>query len=137
MHHSKGFTLIEVLIASVIIFTVMTIMYNGFAQATSSSSKATEKLITQTVLPSTVNLIKQELAGKFMRRKTSGKGDLLGISYEWQAKLMEEKPLVDFSATGQSSTESAAQSKVKLWEVELMLSKDGSSHRYAYLETSW
>ena len=129
----QGFTLIEVLIASVILFAIITLLYQAIAQSTYSSKIARDNLEINSVMPLITGKIKGQLRGRFFQEKSSGEGHLLSINYTWQATQLKEKPIV------QSFSDQAFENNtnIYLWEVKLILLTQNKKQEITYQEVSW
>ncbi|GAA5142091.1 hypothetical protein GCM10025767_30180 [Thalassotalea piscium] len=134
----KGFTLIEVLVATVILIisiSAITLIYRG---AYLSSDKANNHIVIKTALPSILANIKLEIRGKSNGNETelSGKGKSWETEYSWQAQLEEFKaaPTRLDVDTGQFVT---PPKKYKLWQVTLFLKTNKMQKQYQYKELGW
>ncbi|QUI69707.1 prepilin-type N-terminal cleavage/methylation domain-containing protein [Pseudoalteromonas piscicida] len=84
----KGFTLIEVLIAAIILFSSIALVSQLFKSALVFSSKAAEVAQFYQLAPSLVTSIKSELrlVASTKEANYEGKVELLGERFNWQAR---------------------------------------------------
>lgn len=95
MTKSRGFTLIEVLIAAIILFSALALISDIFKSAMLSTSKAVSNSQYYQITPSAISAIKANL-----REKANGKNIqtlegtvvLLDIHYQWEAERISFKP---------------------------------------------
>lgn len=134
----KGFTLIEVLVASVILFSAITVISLLYRGALISSQKANNHIQLSNVTPIAIKQIKL-----IIQKKTSqgvdalaGQNTFWGVGVEWQAILVSYKPappLYDFD----TNNEQAQPNKYYLWEVEAKFSIGNLVKVHTYKEVSW
>jgi prepilin-type N-terminal cleavage/methylation domain-containing protein len=137
-NNSKGFTLIEILVASMILFAsfaTVALLYRG---ALLSSDKAANHLQISAVVPEVLGQVRKSIRmqGKQPLEQLQGSGAMWQVRFEWQAQLEEFKapaPIFDVD-TGQYIEQPA---KYKLWLVDLTLDHDGTQREYSFEELSW
>ena len=86
---NKGFTLIEVLIAAVILFSALAITAELYAASSLSASKASNRANFYQVSPIAINAIKVEIRHMSENRSLSefsNEVTISGIRYQWQAQ---------------------------------------------------
>ena len=84
MHGNKGFTLVEVLIASVILFSIVTTGSLLFRTSIRASEKATIVAKNATALPPVMEMIRHELFGG----ASKGQGEFgQHITYSWHSEV--------------------------------------------------
>ena len=137
LNHS-GFTLIEVLVASVILFATLATISVIYRGALISTSKATDHVAISSVVPAIVSIVRENIRskGNTPQAKILGSGTSWGVIYEWGAELTKFKaapPIFDPDSGGQKET----QPKYKLWQVNLSLKLNGVVRLYEYKELSW
>ncbi|MBL4941376.1 MAG: type II secretion system protein [Colwellia sp.] len=93
-HRNKqqGMTLIEVLVASTILFSFLAVMTQVMGTATIASDQAEKNITISLNMPFIIDEIKSEMdAGK-----TSSNGELhiADVSYTWQAKQIDRLPIL-------------------------------------------
>ena len=137
-HRAHGFTLVEVLVASVILFSslaAVTLIYRG---ALLSSTKANQEMASTSVVPVILQHIRSQIRanGNNEAEELSGSGEEWEVNYNWQAVIKSYKPappIFDVDS-GQYVTQPL---KYKLWQVELTMNTQGTERSYSYEELSW
>ena len=92
---SSGFTLIEVLIASVILFSALAITAELYSASSLSAQKASNKAYFYQINPIAITAIKSEIRQLTENRKLaelSSDFSVSGIHYQWQAQRVAFKP---------------------------------------------
>ncbi len=139
----SGFTLIEVLIASLIMFTVLataTASLRGAMHASERASRKTELLaplpwITPTIRDSLRESLSKSPAGS-PPSEYSGEGRLFGVDYRFHAVLVRfASPPSRFDADAADFVEYAP--RFGLYDVELELEREGKKSRFVYQELAW
>lgn len=132
---AKGFTLIEVLIAAVILFLFLAMASQAFNQSAMSSVKAERAAKVAAVVPLLLQNIKQQIS---LSRNTSatGKGQFADVGYSWRANLLSRKPPARRLDPDTMEMRDYDE-RFNLWQVELEVSLDSYSHRWQYEEVSW
>ncbi len=133
-----GFTLVEVLVASVILFSTIAVVSMVYRGAFISSEKATSHIAITGVLPSVLANIKQSIRAKGNSPSTelSGNSNAWDVSYQWRASLVSFKSPPDRFEEG-SNVLVTPPEKYKLWQVELAIEKSGLVKSYQFKELSW
>ena len=91
---SKGFTLIEVLISAVILFSALAITAELYAASSLTAQKASEKAHFYQISPIAISAIKSQLRKLSEDRKQaqfSSELNISGILYTWQAQRIAFK----------------------------------------------
>jgi type II secretory pathway pseudopilin PulG len=133
---AKGFTLIEVLVAGVILIislSTMTLVYRG---AVLSSGKATDNIDFSASIGLIFTTIEQEIRGKNVTSSAKGSGSLDGITYRWQSQLLESRGAAD-RLNPDSGDWEVQPERYYLWNVELIVEKKGKQRVYNFKEISW
>ena len=130
MRHNRGFTLVEVLIAGVILFTAIAIAYKGFIQSRHSSDQAQRVLKMNMILPVVVQTIKSQIKADDIKVR-QGSGVLDGVTYNWIASQTQTRSLYQ---TGDFSEPQG--NFVHLYQVDITLSFANSSRQFSYTEVS-
>jgi prepilin-type N-terminal cleavage/methylation domain-containing protein len=92
---SAGFTLIEVLIAAVILFSALAITAELYSASSLSSQKASSKAHFYQINPMAITAIKTEIRQLSENRKLTELSSALaisGIHYQWQAQRIAFEP---------------------------------------------
>ena len=130
----SGFTLIEVLIAGVILFSITTTMTLVYRGALIASEKAEKSIL----LTRYVSFIRQKVSDDFRQssapslRRNSGKFG--SIEYEWLATLTHvgQPSAIVLEDSGRSED-----LKYYLWSIELTLRNGSQVRDYEFTEISW
>jgi len=129
-----GFTLIEVLIASFIIFIVLasfTLVYRG---ALLSSHKAQISVDNVAYTSLIVNKITDQLSLSAQQSMAQGQGEIFNATYQWQAKVIKiAKPPARYF--GGELTQSDNQ--IKLWQISLAVTTQSATRHFEYEDTTW
>ncbi|MCP4990445.1 MAG: prepilin-type N-terminal cleavage/methylation domain-containing protein [Colwellia sp.] len=92
---SAGFTLIEVLIAAVILFSALAVTAELYSASSLSAQKASNKAHFYQINPIAITAIKTEIRGLSENRKLaefSSELNISGIHYQWQAQRVAFEP---------------------------------------------
>ena len=84
MKRQRGFTLLEVLIAATILFTVLAVATETYRNSLLASSRAQGLVTMLTPLPLITSAIRNQLRSNPVE-KLDGRSELLGVGYEWEA----------------------------------------------------
>ena len=136
--HVQGFTLIEILVASVILFSSIATVSMVYRGAFLSSERANKHVNVTAVLPAILAIIKNEIQIQSNSTEVTlnNKSSAWAVNYHWQASLLAFKtapPLFDVDS-GKMST---PPKKYKLWLVNLTLESNGLTKRFQFNEYSW
>jgi len=132
----SGFTLVEVLVASVILFSVIATVSMVYRGAFLSSEKANNHISISGVLPSVLANIRTDIRDNSLGNSLSGKNEAWGVNYQWQASVIEQKyPPKKFD----EFTHQISKAKIyyKLWQVSLTLEYNGLTKQHVFKELSW
>jgi len=135
---SAGFTLIEVMVAAVILFSVIATVSMIYRGAFLSSEKANNYVVISGVLPSILATIKDDIQSRknISLNTISNKGNAWAINYQWQATLQEQStPPKKFDPFTKKLT--IPNINYKLWTVSLKLEYKGVNKEYVFNEFSW
>ena len=134
-----GFTLIEVLIAAVIMFTVLATATLSFRGALVASERATRTTELLAPLPWITSTIRDNLRDRVLEAPTpeySGDGALFGVDYRFRAELVSfAPPPPRFDPDVADFIEYAP--RFGLYDVELTLEREGESSSFIYQELAW
>jgi len=138
MGKNRGFTLLEILVASVILFSSMAVVSLIYRGALVSSEKANTHVLISGVVPAVLNTIREKIRQQSDQQQTEiiGNGIAWDVNYHWSAKLLNLKsapPTFD-SETGNNEV---SPEKYKLWQVDLQLTLKGIKRDYHFKELSW
>lgn len=121
---ARGFSLVEVLIAMVILFSFLAMMANTFSVTRKSSENAEGAAVLSLIFP----LVKTQVISEVGGGKLSSEGVLPvlnGVEYNWQAKLLKEQ----LSLTSFSSNTSKM---VRLYQIDLRMAYLGYEQTYNF-----
>ncbi|WP_462180719.1 prepilin-type N-terminal cleavage/methylation domain-containing protein [Pseudoalteromonas gelatinilytica] len=135
MNKNKGFTLLEVLIAAIILFTALALASEIFKSATLSTDIAVKNAKYFQVTPSAITAIKFDLRNKVKNRNISeanGELELFGIYYSWQAhrEVFNSPPtdeLSDFSERNRFS----------IYNVEVLSKNADRERTFTFKVATW
>ena len=135
MKLERGFTLIEVLIAATILFTVLVVASESYRNALLASSKAQTVVEMLTPLPLVTASIRNQLRANPTER-LQGEAELLGVQYRWQAETaLYGAPAPRFDPDEAAFTEYGK--RYRLYDVTLKLRLRGQQRTYLYQELAW
>ena len=137
-YKSTGFTLIEVMVASVILFAsiaVVSVVYRG---AFISSEKANTHIKVSGMLPSILATIREDIRqqGNSTSIELQHQSTAWQIKYRWQASLLKQKAAQPIFDPDLGEMTSPPQ-KFKLWAVQLTLEYGNLTQNYQFNELSW
>lgn len=132
----SGFTLIEILISGVILFSVISIVSSIYRGAVLSSSKASKSIELSAAVPLLLDTIRFHIRESKETSTLSQDGVIDGIVFEWQASVIKEgAPPKRFSPEDGSIINFTT--RFYLWKVELQLEKDERQAYYEFEELTW
>lgn len=140
LYKSRGFTLMEALIAGFILFMVLATASMVYRGALISSMSATQASKPFALTPYIIEAVKFDLRENSSDSDTvNGEGHFLDMSYTWQAKLVSSKqPPGEISPeTGELLTPDL---HINLWQVDVVINKDNQSKKtweLSFKEVSW
>ena len=128
----KGFTLLEVLIASVIMFSAIVLTATIYSNSVQSSMKAQRAVNITSVLPLLVETIESHIQQENQMIST-GSGELFDVAYSWEAKKNTAAPILPdgLSEVGESGR------NAYLWDVTLNVQFGHIQRIYTYKEFSY
>jgi type II secretory pathway pseudopilin PulG len=133
---TKGFTLIEVLIASVILFGSISIVSQAFRGAVNSSLKAQRSVEIARTVPMLLNIIEFRLRTQPLNKPIQHEGVFDDATFSWSAKVVNRD-----GASDRLSPEDGAiiefDDRFYLWEVNLSVQHQGLQKDYLYKEFTW
>jgi len=134
---SQGFTLLEILVASTILFSSIAVISLIFKTSYVTSEKATKHVEQAGVIKALVTSIQVTIREDTRQNTNSlkGSGVIWGVQYQRQAELIANKaPPNKFDAsTGNMESYSA---RYKLWGVVLTVGEN-NKRKFEYNELSW
>jgi type II secretory pathway pseudopilin PulG len=133
---AAGFTLVEVMIAGVILImslTTMTLVYRGAAL---SSQKAADNVEFSASVGLIFNTIQSQIRGANAVEPLSGEGVIDNVTYHWTSRLIERKGAAD-KLNPESGEWQPQPERFYLWNIELIVERENKQRRYIYKELSW
>lgn len=135
MRRQAGFTLLEVLIAATILFTVLAVATETYRSALLASGRAEGLVNLLTPLPLITSSIRNELRSNPVAQLEGGAA-LLGVDYQWQATTVRygsptrrfDPDLTDFRSYPP---------RFRLYDVRLTLARGGQERVFLYQELAW
>ena len=135
MRRQSGFTLVEVLIAAVIMFMVLATAALSLRTAAHASERAASTVELLTPLPWIVPVIREDLRNDPAAER-SGEGRLFGVDYRFRANIVRlgappprfDPDVADFVDY---------RPRFALYDVELELEREGESTSFLYQELAW
>jgi type II secretory pathway component PulJ len=136
--NNKGFTLIEVLVAGVILFASIAVVTNIYRGSFIASQKANNHVYISGVLPSILAVIKRDIRaqGNNSQTELNGKNKAFEVDYQWSATLAKFKAAPERFDVDSGNIEQQNK-KYKLWLVELDIQRNGIHRNYTFNELSW
>lgn len=131
----RGLTLIEVLIAATILFTMLAVVSESYRASLMASSRAEDTVRLLTPLPLITSAVRQQLMANPIERVEGG-GELLGVRYRFVADSLDYRPpLPRFNTdTGEFTTYPP---RFRLYEVSLELRSKRAVRSWRYREVAW
>jgi len=131
----QGFTLIEVLIAATILFTVLAVASESYRNSLLATAKAETLVEMLTPLPLITSSIRNQLRTNPMERLQGG-AELLGVQYSWAAETVRygspaprfDPDQIDFVTYPP---------RYRLYDVKLNLALRGMEREFIYQELAW
>ena len=136
MQKQHGFTLIEVLIASSILFLAIAIAVISFSATRQTSVMAAERIALHTPLNIIVDQVESALRPA-TAEVVSGQGRLGSVSYRWQASLNSRYSPPALPTESQSINQSQVPGRFLLFDIQIQLESDGAKRSYSYQKLGW
>lgn len=133
---AAGFTLIEVLIAATILFTVVAAVSQVYQGATKASMSASRSVEVSALVPLLADTISFHLRQADVTQQVSQQGILNDYRFSWTASVVRKgAPPPRFELETDSFT--TFDEKFYLWQVELEIEKDSYTQKYQFTTLSW
>jgi type II secretory pathway pseudopilin PulG len=135
VNKANGFTLIEVLIAAMIMIAVLTLTAMSFQSARNSNEAAASTLQLLAPLPLITDTIRSQIRDR-AEESLNGDGSLNGVRYSWSATTeIFAPPPPAYSAENNEYTPFAK--RFRLYLVKLTLTTGNKSESFEYKELAW
>jgi prepilin-type N-terminal cleavage/methylation domain-containing protein len=135
LRRDSGLTLIEVLVASVILFGALVVATQAYSGALLSDRKSQELLFLLGPTPLVVNAIQGDIRVS-PTESVSGSGQILDVSYEYVAKSVFFKPPPP-RLDPDSGAFADYPSRYRLYDVTLTLTYKSQRRMFKYQELAW
>ena len=130
----RGFSLIETLVAAVILFSVLTSSFLAFQGSIIGSKKAQ----TRVELLKTVPQIRAEITRRLQGRGlTSGAGIVDEVHYDWTAEVKAVGFVYDVQSGSGDDLSVPGERRFSLWNVVLEVGVESSEREFVFTELSW
>ena len=133
VRQQTGFSLVETLVAAMILFSVLSTAFLAFQGSILSSAKAQSRI----ELLASVPLIRRDISQRLISASNlSGRGVVGLFRYSWTAT-----PRVSGSAfnpsLGESPTPSSEDREFVLWDVVFQVESSDSQREFTFVELGW
>ncbi|MBV2127789.1 type IV pilus modification PilV family protein [Arsukibacterium indicum] len=136
MKHCRGLTLVEVLIAAVILFAALSLSAVTIQTLRQSSAQAGK--VIKTLQPARmIALTIQQQIRTNPQDTLSGSGSLENVSFQWQAVVIRTGSAPPRFDAGTVSSGADSIERFRLYQVELQLSFDGRTEQLQFKELAW
>ena len=130
----RGFSLIETLVAAMIIFSVLVSAFVAFQGSILASGKAQARLDLLAAVPHVRAEISEQLLENSL---TSGQGAMGDVTFDWRAV----KHATGYGGVDEISSERSFQNDRRrqfvLWTVTVDLALSGAKRSFQFSETTW
>ena len=140
---AQGFTLVEVLVAALILFMVITTMMTIYRGAMLTSIKAEGSLDFSTQIIQLKTTITEAIRNHRSLSELAASGTIADIDYNWVAQAHasgvashpDNLPITEIIAT--QSNHPSGSTPVHLWRVSVELKRNNRVREYEFWEISW
>ena len=137
-YNNKGFTLVEVMISAVILFSALAIGTLAYRTSIRAVDRITAYVVIADALPAIMAMVKTEI----IEHKNQGEGRYGNeISYAWNSKKIKSSKNIRSSYDLATGGLEYGRFQVVLNNIELTVTYEGGSRRkeaqYEYQELSW
>jgi Tfp pilus assembly protein PilE len=130
-----GLTLTEVLIASVILFSLLTIATQSYSASTQASRRAEVIVAALAPLPLIIDRIRYDLNQQPFEDRI-GEGSMRGVKFRYRADVVDRGTPSPELATDISVSASNVD-RFALYEIQLSLDFGGKALEFKYQELAW
>lgn len=135
MHNQKGFTLIEVMIAAVILFAAIAVTSELYKNSILVAEKTSDTVEFYQTHPAAISAIKSDLLEQYKRAKSaelSGTILVMGISYQWQANRVSFDARAPDLVDGQQGSR-----RFSYYNVEVNAVKEKKTQQFTFEASAW
>ena len=133
----RGFSLIEVLVASVILFaviTTVTLIYRGGLLASAKATRSIELIGAAPAIASQITDTLQSSRGSI----ATGGGSQGEVTFVWEAERLDQGVVLSVETVGLEDLGADSDAdKVVLWRVRFTITLNEFSRRFEYTEITW
>jgi prepilin-type N-terminal cleavage/methylation domain-containing protein len=134
--HQKGFTLIEVLVASFILFLVIAAVSMVYRGALLSSNKAERTLVFSSLVAPISEQVRIQITSSKDQLEMRGSGNMGELTFSWHAiSTYQSKMPEQFNAF--MGEVDSGDKVFKLWQVTMQLQIKSATRQYQFSEISW
>lgn len=135
--NARGFTLLEILVATVILFSAIAVVSLVYRGAMLSSNKAKSHILLDSKVPVILTLIQEKIRNSSSgEEQLSGMNKAWGVSYQWQATVESHRPPQPVFSPELGTFEQFS-AKYKLWQVNVEVQYEQLVKEFSYKELSW
>lgn len=135
MKRQGGFTLLEVLIAATILFTVLAVATETYRNSLLASGRAEGLVSLLTPLPLITSSIRSQLRSNPVETLAGG-SELLGVDYRWEAATVRYgSPPRRFDPDATDFVDYPQ--RYRLYDVRLTLRRGSQQRSFIYQELAW
>jgi prepilin-type N-terminal cleavage/methylation domain-containing protein len=142
--YQQGFSLVEVLVAAVILFMVLTASLLIYRSAMSASVGAESALRLSMDVPQARQMITDQMQQGFSNPPRRGQFELGDAAFTWEAALAASGQLTDLEAveidetlTGTGSVRVALDRRFYLWDVSMVVTLNRQRREFSFREVTW
>jgi type II secretory pathway pseudopilin PulG len=133
---SRGFTLIEVLIAAVILFSSISIVSQAFRGSLISSIKAKRSVQVAAIVPLLLSTIEYRLQTQSLNKVVFQEGVIDEAKFTWTASVIKKDgPPARLSP--EDGEVIIFEDKFYLWQVNLIIQQQETKNEYSYKQITW
>lgn len=142
--YQQGFSLVEVLVAAVILFMVLTASLLIYRSAMSASVGAESALRLSTDVPQARQMITDRMRQGFSNPPRGGQFELSDAEFVWNATLAASGQLTDLEAVeveqtfaGAGPVRVALDREFYLWNVSMVVTLNRQRREFSFKEITW
>lgn len=140
---TQGFTLIEVLVSSLILFMTITAMFSLYRGSLLSSNKAERSLDYANQVMQIKSVVSHAIRQSSGANTLSNSGQMGPVGYRWEASVVqvgvaehpENFPIERIADLGINSPDGAT--PIYLWRVDMTMTLENSQREFEFWELSW